>query len=101
MDWKSVVTFLDAILGKFDWYKKLKELVVNVIVLIEVTENDEESQKKKKDAVNAVLEAIKQFGISLPIPDWVAKLIIDLMIDAVVAFLNMKYGHDWIKKIGG
>jgi len=101
VDWEKVFVFLDVLLGKFDWYQKLKKLVISVIVLIEITHNDEESQKKKKDAINAVLDAIKQFGISLPFADWIMKLIIDLMIDAVVAYLNEKFGHDWINKIGG
>jgi len=101
VDWEKVFVFLDVLLGKFDWYQKLKKLVISIIVLIEITHNDEESQKKKKDAVNAVLDAIKQFGISLPFADWIMKLIIDLMIDAVVSYLNEKFGHDWINKIGG
>lgn len=89
--------WLDALFSNFEWYVKLKEIVIKVIVFAEATGEDGVSKKQK--AIDAVETALRSLGLNIPIPDFLQDILIGLMIDLIVGFLNQKFGHDWIQKV--
>lgn len=95
MEWLGI--WLDRILGKYEWYKNLKKLVVNAVIVAEAT--GEPGSEKRQKAINGVQEALHSMGVKLPLPDSIEDWIIGLMIDAIVFVLNSKYGKDWLTKV--
>lgn len=95
MDWLGI--WIDKILGNFEWYKNLKKLVVQAVIVAETT--GEPGSDKRQKAIDGVQEALHASGIKLPLPDFMEDMIIGLIIDAIVFVLNTMYGHDWLNKI--
>jgi hypothetical protein len=95
MEWLGI--WLDRILGKYEWYKNLKKLVVNAVIVAETT--GETGTEKRQKAIDGVQEALHSMGSKLPLSDSIEDWIIGLMIDAIVFVLNSKYGKDWLTKV--
>lgn len=95
MEWLGI--WIDKILGKYEWYRNLKKLVVQAVLVAETT--GEPGSEKRKRAIDGVQEALRGLGIKLPIPDFLEDVLIGLIIDAIVFVLNSKYGHDWLNKV--
>jgi hypothetical protein len=94
-EWAGI--WIDKILGKHDWYRKLKKLVVQAVIVAETT--GETGTEKRQKAIDGVQEALHQMEIKLPLPDFLEDMIIGLIIDAIVFVLNSKFGHDWLNKV--
>lgn len=94
-EWLGI--WIDKILGKHDWYRNLKKLVVQAVIVAETT--GETGSEKRQKAIDGVQEALHQMEIKLPLPDFLEDMIIGLIIDAIVFVLNSKFGHDWLNKV--
>jgi len=93
----NYTVWLDIILSRFDWYRKIKEFVAQVIVFTEIT--GEQGPVKRDLAIKTVREMLNTFGLKLTIPDFIVNQIIGIVIDSLITFLNTTYGKDWIKKV--
>lgn len=93
----NFTVWLDIILSRFEWYRKIKELVSQVVIFTEIT--GEQGPIKRDLAIKTVREMLNAHNIRPNIPDIVLNLIIGTVIDCLVAFLNTTYGKDWIKKV--
>ena len=84
-----------------DWWSKFENIVLSAIGMVEATaeHQETESYQKRNQAIQIVLDALSCVGIHIPLPTWLSRMIIGLAIDAVVNFLNEKFGHDWLDKI--
>ena len=95
--------WLDALFSNFEWYKTLKDLVIKIIILAEISGQAGEVKEagiiKKQNAIDALEKALEDLGIKIPLPDFIQDILFGLLIDLIVGFLNAKFGHDWIKKV--
>ena len=89
--------WLDCMLMKFAWYKALKEIVVNAVIAAEITKQP--GSEKKDLAIKAIIQALKDFGISIPLPEPLQFWLVSTLIDLIVAVLNAKFGKDWMNKV--
>lgn len=84
-----------------DWWSKFEHVVFSAIGMVETTaqEHETESYVKKQKAIELVLQMLAAIGLKLPVAMWLQKLIIGIAIDALVTYLNEKFGHDWLEKV--
>lgn len=94
----EIPVWIDFLLGWVPGYKQFKTIIINAIILAELRE-EAPGNEKKEAALKAIIEALAELGLKLPIPEIWLKWIISVMIDAIVLALNTKFGHDWIKKL--
>lgn len=95
----NIPLWTDIILGWLPFYNQLKQIVINAIILVEVNQS-QQGPERKKQAMQAILQAVKDMGIKITIPEGWLALIISTLIDVVVLAFNNLYGKDWINKIG-
>ncbi len=89
--------WLDEILGQFKWYQVLKTIVINAIIAVEITSKS--GEEKKQLAIKAILRALKEVGISIPVPEPLQVWFISSLIELFIALLNTKFGKGWINKV--
>jgi branched-subunit amino acid permease len=91
------VIWLDKIFGDAIWYQALKKIAINAIVAAELT--GLAGGEKKQKAISAIIEALNELNIKLPLPDFLLEWLVGLLIDTVVNILNKKFGKDWVNKL--
>lgn len=98
---EKAFAILDLLFGKFEWWKVLKEGIATAVLAVEAVFelSQDEKAKKKNEAILAVKKFLEQHGIAVKIPDWLFTVIVGIGIDVLVAYLNRRFGHDWLKKI--
>jgi nitrate reductase alpha subunit len=94
----NVPIWIDILLGWLPFYQQLKTIAINAIILAEVNQSQSGSERKKQ-ATSAIIQALKDLGIKITIPEAWLSWIISILIDAIVLALNTAYGKDWINKI--
>ncbi len=84
-----------------DWWTKFENIVMTAIGTVEATAELQGSEgwDKRSKAIEFVLNASKAVGLNFKLPVWLQKMLIGLAIDALVNFLNEKFGHDWLGKL--
>lgn len=93
----AALGFLELLLGKFDWWLHVKEALLIAIVAAEAVGDD--SKEKKQEVVNMILKYLKDRDINVPIWDWLFKLLLGLIVDILIGYLNKNIGKDWAKQL--
>lgn len=92
-----LTVWLDKIFGDAIWYQALKKIALNAIIAAEIT--GVAGSEKKQKAIAAIVDALEELHIRLPLPQFLLEWLIGLLIDTIVTFLNTKFGKDWQNKI--
>jgi len=92
----AALGFLELVLGRFDWWLHVKEALLIAIVAAEAV--GEDSKEKKQQVVDMVVKYLKDRDINVPIWDWLFKLLLGLLVDILIGYLNKNVGKDWAKQ---
>ncbi len=92
----AALGFLEMILGQFDWWVHIRDVIKICILAAELTPDS--GPEKKQKVIDAVIRYFDDREIKIPIPEWLFRILLGLAIDIVINTLNKQLGHKWISK---